>query len=271
MTRVKGSELRYKLWRLRSALLNPNGIGQPVRYGPVMRTGLAAYEVLDTLVLRRKNRADYRSEKVLVPRRKFLYVAIPKAASRSLLHFLMGRKGGNEVGPAIMYKRSLEALFRIRPEARSYFKFTVVRNPWSRVVSLYQQKIRSDDPIIAARILNGRKGLFPNMPFDEFIQWLCSEEGADDRANRHWLSQYRILGIRGADPVRYDFIGKLERLSSDLDTLAATIGIRLSGVGHTMYTGAAERYRSVYTDRMADQVAQRYARDIELFGYRFDG
>ena len=60
----------------------PNGIGQPAGHGPIVRAGLSAYKVLDTLVLRRNNRADYRSEKVLIPGRKLLYVAVMKAASR---------------------------------------------------------------------------------------------------------------------------------------------------------------------------------------------
>ncbi len=260
-----------KLWRLRSALLYPNGVGQPVRYGSVMRAGLSAYKVLDTLALRRKNRANYRSEKVLLPSRKLLYVAVPKAASRSLLHFLMGEQARGEIGPAIIYKKSTDALFRSHPEARDYFKFTVVRNPWSRVVSVYNQKIRSDDPLMAVRLMNGRNGLFPNMSFDEFVEWLCSEEGADEKADRHWLSQHKLLGMAGPEPVRYDFIGNLERLSVDLDTLSAKLGVPLSGVGHLLRSGATERYRTAYTDRTAELVAQRYARDIELFGYRFDG
>ena len=260
-----------KLWFLRNALLYPHGVGQPARYGALARAGLSAYDVLDTLVLRRKYRADYRSEKVLIPGRRLLYVAVPKAASRSLLHFLLGQRERNEVGPAILYKKSLQALFRIRPEARGYFKFTVVRNPWSRVVSVYRQKIRSGDPFIAARLINGRKGLFANMPFDEFVAWLCSEEGADEKADSHWLSQHEILGVQGLDPVCYDFIGRLERLSDDLDILAAKIGMPLSGVGHLLYSGAAESYRTVYTERTAELIGRRYARDIELFGYRFDG
>ena len=91
--------------------------------------------------------------------------------------------------------------------------------------------------VIAARLINGRKGLFANMPFDEFVAWLCSEEGADEKADSHWLSQYEILGVQGPDPVCYDFIGRLERLSDDLDILAAKIGMPLSGVGHLLYSG----------------------------------
>ena len=41
--------------------------------------------------------------------------------------------------------------------------------------------------------------------------------------------------------------------------------------GHLLYSGAAESYRTVYTERTAELIGRRYARDIELFGYRFDG
>ena len=137
-----------------------------MRRSPLLRTALSAYRVLDLLVWRTASRADYRSEKVLIPSRRLLYVAVPKAASRSLLCCLLEQEGKNGVGPVRIYETTLEALFRVYPQARDYFTFTVVRNPWSRVVSVYNQKICSDDPVVAARLMNGRSGLFPGMPFE---------------------------------------------------------------------------------------------------------
>ncbi len=57
--------------------------------------------------LRRKNRADYRFEKALIPGRKLLYVAVPKAASRSLLNFLLGERAKSELGQAFVEVRRL--------------------------------------------------------------------------------------------------------------------------------------------------------------------
>ncbi len=135
------------------------------------------------------------------------------------------------------------------------------------------KQIQSGDPFIAARLIKGRKGLFLNMPFDEFAAWLCSEEGADEKTDSHWLSQHKILSAEGPRPCAHDFIGKYERLSDDLDILSAKIGmpLSLSGVAYRAYSGAYKRYRAAYTDRTEELVARRYARDIESFGYRFDG
>ncbi len=258
-------------WRLRRALLYPDGVGQPARRSLPMRATLPLYNLLYASLPRRRSRADCRTEIALIPRRKLLYVAVPKAASRSLLYYLSAPPGQNAVGPAVIKQQPPADLLRARPELADYFKFTVVRNPWSRVFSAYRQKIQTDDPLITARLLKGRQGLAPNMPFADFVEWLGSEEGADAKADKHWLSQYRILGLAGPEPVRYDFIGKLERLPDDLDTLSARLGVSLAGVGHLLYSGAAESYRAAYTDRTAELVAQRYAQDIARFGYRFDG
>ncbi len=53
--------------------------------------------------------------------------------------------------------------------------------------------------------------------------------------------------------------------------MSAKIGMRFPGVDRLMYSGAAASYRTFYTDQTAEQVVQRYACDIGLFGYRFDG
>ena len=111
---------------------------------------------------------------------------------------------------------------------------------------MYNQKIWRDAPFMAARLMNGRKGLFPHMPFNGFVEWSCSEEGMEEKADSHWLSH-------------------------DHDALANRTRVSLSGVGHLLHSGAAAHYRTVYTDRTAKLVVQHHMRDIALFGYRLDG
>ena len=55
--------------------------------------------------------------------------------------------------------------------------FSVVRDPWSRVVSCYEKKIRgayAAHPYRGIPLIASYRGLSWRMPFDAFVEWLCS-------------------------------------------------------------------------------------------------
>jgi len=108
------------------------------------------------------------------------------------------------------------------------------------------------------------------MSFTAFAEWLNSPEGSDSVADRHWMSQYRILALDEAGVIEYDFIGRFERLAQDYDRLINLSGLELPPLSHRLKTQAPDEYRNLYDDYSRELIARRYARDIELFGYEFD-
>ena len=103
------------------------------------------------------------------------------------------------------------------------------------------------------------------MDFEDFVFWLCSEEGGDDRADRHWISQSRLL--EGADgDLLCDFVGKYENLIADLARISELASIP---VVELPAPGPSTDYRKYYTKKTSAMIADRYQQDIERFEYSF--
>jgi hypothetical protein len=63
------------------------------------------------------------------------------------------------------------------------------------------------------------------MSFEEFVEWLSSNEGQDSKSDRHWISQYRLLvGNIGCNLT--DYIGKLENLEDGFNDICNVLNIK---------------------------------------------
>ena len=132
---------------------------------------------------------------------------------------------------------------------KSYFKFTFVRNPWSKLVSewLYFKKHENE--------------LFKNVEFKDCL----GAELACVPVIFPWAehSKYQWEFTEGCD-----YIGKFENLQQDFDTICDKIGIPQQKLPHKNAT-KHKHYTEYYDDETRELVAQTYAKDIEYFGYKF--
>ncbi len=67
-----------------------------------------------------------------------------------------------------------------------------------------------------------------------------------------------------------DFIGHYERLQPDYDTVCERIGVARRELPHRRKAANRRDYRTYYTDRTADLIAEYFRDDIERFGYSFE-
>ena len=86
---------------------------------------------------------------------------------------------------------------------------------------------------------------------------------------------FAMRGVTGPEQLDYGLarlapIGKLENIDEDLATVCARIGVEHEPLGRVGSRPHAD-YRSYYDDATRDKVARHWARDIELFGYEFEG
>lgn len=225
-----------------------------------------------------QSHADLRSEKVVSDRFRFIWVGIPKAATRSILTALV-REPEVDLGARVR-REPLYELLRSTPALSGYFKFTFVRNPWSRVVSCYLDKIRKPNEK-ALKILERFPELAPDMEFRDFVVFLAEAEGGSDaQADRHWLSQHRFITDESGATVLVDHIGASERMEEEFMSICERLSLpRLElpylntragwrGSASEVMTNAAY-YRDFYDAETQGRIARRYDRDIELFGYTY--
>lgn len=165
-------------------------------------------------------------EKIVSHRFGYVWVCIPKNASRSIIHALQ------TIDPTARYINdpdlSLDRLEQRFPEIADYTRIGFIRHPLDRILSLFLDKI---DP--AARegvrpydhrfILAPYHGLDHVSSFATFVQWLTGPFGADVFANRHWLSQHLLL--ESPHPAIRGFIGQVENIDEDWASITAKLGM----------------------------------------------
>lgn len=142
-------------------------------------------------------------------------------------------------------------------EFQSLYKFTIVRNPWSRVVSAFfylRNKSRSG---------KAKGHNLKSMSFADFVLNVLVKAGPD--FDPHFEYQHPKAFCN--EECFVDFIGKIENLSSDWKEIADRIGAPDS-LPHV--NRSKHKPYQVYYDSKTIQVVQgMYQRDIDLFQYKF--
>jgi chondroitin 4-sulfotransferase 11 len=214
-------------------------------------------------------KADLAFASIVSDKHQFAFCGVPKVATKSIRAALLRTP---EIA-AFAVDRNAAALAAEDSPYRFYHRFSFVRNPWSRVVSCYCQKIMIQPETVVGQlsIIAKHPGLFPGLPFDDFVDWLCSEEGSDQCADRHWMSQHIVLAD-GDGSIVCDFVSRLENLEVDFKTVCEELRlppIKLPHGNRSRYYQGLHSYRELYNERTRKLIGRRYERDVDTFKYTF--
>ncbi len=159
------------------------------------------------------------------------------------------------------------------PSIQNYFKFTIVRNPWDRLLAFYTDMICSDDlddyffKPWAEESFNEYGNFFRrNMPFKEFVEKVCSIP--ESEANRHFCSQMYQLTTPSGD-LLVNYIGHYENLKKAISDIFVQTQISLHEISPSKGKIDDISYVNMYSKELQEKVRKKFAADIELLGYEF--
>lgn len=150
-----------------------------------------------------------------------------------------------------------------------FLRFTFVRNPYSRILSCYLDRIQ-DQKSRPYRELMNFMGKAPGYApeFAEFVDAICQQ--TQFQQNNHWRVQYAdAMG----EVVPYDFVGKQEHFDRDIAYLyqriaGAPLEKGASDVNASpSRTSASKSLRKYWTEDLCRRFLEVYEADFDMFGY----
>ena len=204
--------------------------------------------------------------------RRFIFAAVPKTgthAVRQALREQLGEGDVEQVGLFVDKRFPWEELAAIRHGHLSlrqvrpylgeaafdgYFKFAFVRNPFDRFVSYCAFMLRGGD-------------VFQRQPREVMRHFLFEEP-----PEQHILFQPQasLLVDDDGETLLTDGVGRVEDMQGSYDVICARIGIASRPLDRVNGSSRGD-YRPYYDQALIDGVAARYAQDLALFDYSFDG
>jgi hypothetical protein len=162
-------------------------------------------------------------------------------------------------------------------EDEKYYKFCFVRNPYTRILSAYLNKVRFHKGqwneyrrnkllVQMGGDLSDIQTIQKEISFKNFVRSIIRQPVTF--MDPHWKIQYyQTL----QELINYDFIGKFENFNKDFlkvlhkivpdDSKMYILNIQ----GHK--TGANNKIKEFYTEEIRDMVYTKYKVDFEQFGY----
>lgn len=183
----------------------------------------------------------------------FLKIDIPRTGTRSYRETVKASKIydviGNDQGEFDQHGTASEAKKQFdlnHWDWRSYYKMTLVRNPWERMASLCMFK--------KERKPQGNEDQFTH---EEMLKLAIQEQPPQDY---YFLENGKCL---------LDRVGRFENYASEFELFKRQIGLFNLKIVHANKSQSYD-YRTLFTDELAQEVAEKEKYVIEKFGYQFD-
>ena len=148
----------------------------------------------------------------------------------------------------------------------AYFIFTFVRNPFTKLVSFFQNKYKyQHGRYFFQRSIHLRFFWIEVIGSFNDLAYKISKL-PDCYLEKHIESQHLDINHMRALGIDIDFIGKFETLKQEFEPIRQKFNL-LPLDHQNKSTGEKENWRDYYTPKTAKMIYQRYRKDFEMFGY----
>ena len=154
--------------------------------------------------------------------------------------------------------------FHVLPKDRTFYYFTFVRNPYSRLVSDFKwchRWLRHAN--IFEHLDSDKRGWSTFKDFVYFVKKHVEEYIDSDFLWSHFSPQYKFI-----EDCPIDYIGRVENFEKDLEHVSKESGVSLEV--HHLNKRQHRPYQEFYTKELQDIVYELYKEDFERFGYSYE-
>ena len=178
---------------------------------------------------------------------KCIFIHIPRTGGTSIERSFNWDKEGKKHWNLSRWRSGLDInLFN------NYFKFSFVRNPWDFIISKYK------------------------------AGWFGAIGEKTGKSLKFFLEHYKTPKHECGEtfheyfsPNQMDFIGRFENRTEDISFISKKIGKHIDSKIHVRKIQQIDKNKKHYTEYYDNEtreiVATRYSKDIEYFGYNFEG
>lgn len=232
--------------------------------------------------------------------KKFIQIAIPRTASTTISDALENRTYSD---PKEHHCTIKEAISKY-PEAKDFYKFSFVRNPFDKLVSIYFEfrknrkcqysekrvidiellsefdigvivdHFRNNTMFGVEDIVNKAQTIHSATDTENFRNFCKNLKTSTRMKDLFFKPQFDYISIDGTNVM--DYIGKFENLKEDWSHIRAEIGMAEASLGDSpkeprgfMRGSDHPPYEEMYTEKEIEIVENLYKKDLEYFNYSF--
>ncbi|WP_375239946.1 sulfotransferase family 2 domain-containing protein [Aurantibacter sp.] len=157
-------------------------------------------------------------------------------------------------------KQLIETELITEEQWNSYYKFTIVRNPWDRAYSDYQWIMKDTGKRDSFKNFILKKGKFSKVLNDVSVK---------EYRGDHLLNQTDFFDSKGE--FKLDFVGRFENLKTDFSRVLKALNISEEFSNHEKKSvKKMSHYSDFYTSSYQKLVLDRYQNDVEHLDYAFE-
>ena len=201
---------------------------------------------------------------------KAIFLHIPKTGGISIeTLFGIPHKGGLNKFHTYSWriKREVPKLWNDK------FTFTIVRNPWDRIVSCFFWILKNTEYVKKSSNANIELvHMFHrrfNNDFNTFLEFFKKYPGYTMRKNFHFQPQTNwLIDQTTGKKLDINFIGRFENLENDVKKICKEIDFPFTEMPHKNKSSRGN-YKEYYNHKTKKIVEDIYRQEIQLLGYKF--